>query len=137
VHSEETKFLGRPANWSEENVSWALGYGIGTSFKTGKRLRWNFETVALHLNEKARWLNEENWLAQLKMTADIRLFNKFSIFAGGILNGSFSARINPETGVIGTELVQTGIFARGDLETDSGKQYDIKMWSSWNIGLRF
>lgn len=137
LHSEETKFLGVPANWSEENVSWSLGYGFGTSFKTGKRLRWNFETVASHVNEKARWSNDENWLAQLKMTIDIRLSKKFSVFAGGILNTSASTRINPETGIIGTDLAKDGIFATGDILTDSGKIYDLKMWSSWTMGVRF
>ncbi len=137
LHSEETKFLGVPANWSEENVSWSLGYGFGTSFKTGKRLRWNFETVASHVNEKARWSNDENWLAQLKMTIDIRLSKKFSVFAGGILNTSASTRINPETGTIGTDLAKDGIFATGDILTDSGKIYDLKMWSSWTMGVRF
>ncbi|MGK0364944.1 MAG: hypothetical protein ACI85O_002004 [Saprospiraceae bacterium] len=137
LHSEETKFSGVPANWSEENVSWGLGYGLGTSFRTGNRLRWNFETVALHINEKARWSNDENWLAQLKMTVDIRLFKKFSIFAGGVLNGSASTRINHETGTIGTDLPQEGIFATGDIVTDNGKIYDLKMWSSWTVGMRF
>ena len=137
LHSEETKFLGVPANWNEENLSWALGYGIGTSFRTGKRLRWNFETVALHLNEKALWSNDENWLAQLKMTVDVRLSKKFSIFAGGILNGSASTKVNPETGEIGTNLPTEGIFATGDIDTDSGKIYDLKMWSSWTMGIRF
>ena len=137
LHADETRFLGVPANWQEENVSWGLGYGIGTSFKTGNRLRWNFETVALHINEKARWSNDENWLTQLKMSVDIRLFKKFSIFAGGILNGSASTRINPETGTIGTDIPQSGIFATGDIDTDSGKIYDLKMWSSWSMGIRF
>ena len=137
LHSEETKFLGLPANWTEENVSWGLGYGLGTSFKTGRRLRWNFETVVLHINEKAHWSNDENWLAQLKTTIDIRLSKKFSIFAGGILNGSASTRINRETGTIGTDLAPEDIFARGDIVTDSGKVYDLKMWSSWTMGMRF
>lgn len=137
LHSEDSNFFGAPANWTEENMSWGLGYGFGTSFRTGKRLRWNFETVALHINEKARWSNDENWLTQFKMTMDIRLFKKFSIFAGGILNGSASTRVNPETGTIGTDLPKEGIFGTGDLTTDNGKLYDLKLWSSWTMGMRF
>ncbi len=137
LHSEESSFFGAPANWTEENMSWGLGYGLGTSFRTGKRLRWNFETVVLHINEKARWSNDENWLTQLKMTVDINLFKKFSIFAGGIINGSASTRIDPETGLIGTSLPKEGIFGRGDIITDNGKIYDLKMWSSWTMGMRF
>ena len=137
LHSEESNFFGSPANWTEDNMSWGFGYGFGTSFKTGKRLRWNFETVALHINEKAHWSKDENWLTQLKMSVDIKLFKKFSIFAGGILNGSASTRVNPETGAIGTNLPKEGIFGIGDIVTDSGKIYDLKMWSSWTMGMRF
>lgn len=137
LHSEESNFFRAPSDWTEENLSWGLGYGFGTSFRTGKRLRWNFEAVALHVNEKVRWSNEQNWLTQLKMTVDIKLFKKFSIFAGGIINGSASTIVDPETGIIGTNLTKEGIFGRGDIITDSGKIYDLKMWSSWTMGMRF
>lgn len=137
LHSEENNLIGIPKNWNEDNISWSLGYGIGTTLFLRERTRWNFEVSLSHVNENAGWSTDQNWWAQTRLTLDMKLFKKLTVFVGGSINGSVSDRIDSETGEIGSDLPNKNVFATGDIEYDNGRISDIKIWSGWSIGIRF
>lgn len=132
MYYEESPF-GNRANWNTENISWGIGYGFGTAQKIGKRGLINVEILASQINEDAGWTKEINALGQIKTTFDFRLFGKFSVFAGTTLNGMFSNRIHPETGLIGTSLpIEADITI--DIEEDNMQRI---LWFGYTAGIRF
>lgn len=110
-------------------LTWALGYGIGTTIGFGKRTLMNIEAVSMHVNEKERWTDELNVLNQLRLLFDVRTGRRTSLFAGPVGNVMVS-KVNHE-GVIGSEIMP---YAQYD-ETHGNT--NVKMWVGFNAGIRF
>ncbi|MEM6377099.1 MAG: STN domain-containing protein [Bacteroidota bacterium] len=114
-----------------KEMSWGLGYGLGTGIKLGSRFLVNLEALSLHINEKESWTNELHQLNQFKVLMDLRIGRRMSVFGGPVCNWMISDRVDPETGIIGTSFAPETIF---DETTD---QRNNKVWFGWNAGLRF
>lgn len=113
---------------------WSLGYGFGTAVFTGKNTLLNFELMASHVNEDNSWTTELNLLSQFRMTAEVRLARRFSFFAGPVFNAMFSDLYDPDTGRYGSSIVPYTMYENNKNGTN---QTDIKMWISFNAGMRF
>lgn len=110
-------------------VTWALGYGIGTTIGMGKRALINVELVSMHVNEQEEWTDELNTLNQFRLLFDVRTGRRTSLFAGPVGNLMIS-KLNRE-GVIGSNIMPYTQFDETTADTN------VKMWVGFNAGIRF
>ncbi len=122
---------GEPQTASGTYMSWGLGYGIGTAITLGSHTLLNLEASAMHINETEDWTSKLNLLNQLKLTLDIRVGRRTSIFAGPVGNLLVSQLKDPETGVIGSRIPSYTL-----LDQTSGNT-NIKGWVGFTAGMRF
>lgn len=122
---------GEPQTVSGTYMSWGLGYGIGTAITLGSRSLLNIEASAMHINETEDWTSTLNLLNQLKLTFDIRVGRRTSIFAGPVGNLMISKLQDPETGVIGSRIPSNTLYD----ETTNGT--NVKAWVGFTAGIRF
>lgn len=113
-------------------MSWGLGYGLGTTITLGSRSLLNMEAVAIHLNELEPWTNELNLLNQLRLTYDIRLGRKFSMFAGPVAN-IYVSKVNHNT----DPLERRANFAPYTFFDGDDGSTNVKMWVGVQAGFRF
>ncbi len=113
-------------------MSWGLGYGLGTTATLSSRSLLNIEVVAIHLNELEPWTNELNLLNQLRLTYDIRVGRKLSIFAGPVAN-VYVSKINPA----GDPAERTANFAPYNFFDGNDGDTNVKMWVGFQAGFRF
>jgi hypothetical protein len=115
-------------------MSWGLGYGIGNTTALSPRLLMNFELVAIQINEQEYWTKSLNLLNQVRLSFDLHKPGKrLSVFAGPVGNVMLSRVVNPETGAIGSTVIQAPYTL---LEaTDSGT--NVKFWLGLQGGIRF
>ena len=115
-------------------MSWGLGYGIGNTTRLSPRVLMNFELVAIQINEQEYWTRELNLLNQVRLGFDFHKPGKrFSVFAGPVGNVMVSRVANPETGAIGSTIIQPPYTL---LEaTDNGT--NVKFWIGLQGGIRF
>lgn len=118
-------------NLTISEMSWSLGYGIGSSIKLGPRFLLNLEAITSHVNEKEGWTKELNQLNQFKVLFDGRFGRKTSLFVGPTLNHMISEIFDPETGEYGTSLAPQTF---SDKTKGTRNQ---KWWIGFNAGLRF
>ncbi|MCB0551025.1 MAG: hypothetical protein KDD19_25870 [Phaeodactylibacter sp.] len=128
------------ARWDKAQIpgdaamSWGLGYGLGSALPLSPRLLLNIEAVAIHINEKERWTNELNLLNQLRFTLDFHQENRrTSFFAGPVANVLVSKLEDPETGEIGSAVIDPSYTL---LHHNKGGT-DVKLWAGLQAGLRF
>ncbi len=114
---------------SKTYVTWALGYGIGTTIGMGKRALINVEAVAMHVNEQEEWTDKLNMLNQFRLLLDVRTGRRTSLFAGPVGNLMIS-KLNRE-GVIGSSIMPYAQYEETTADTN------IKMWVGFNAGIRF
>lgn len=114
-----------------KEMSWGLGYGIGSTVTLSRRILLNFELQSLHINEQDSWTEELHQLNQFELLLDWRWGRRSSIYAGPSFNWMVSRLEDPETGEIGTRFAPDPIFDR----TRNG--INSKMWLGFNAGLRF
>ena len=112
-------------------VSWGVGYGIGTAFQLNSKLLLNVEGVATHINEAEEWTDELNLLTQFKLLFDVRISRGINVFFGPSYNMMFSRLIDPETGVVGSNIMPYTFYDQTEGITNT------KMWVGFNGGLRF
>lgn len=114
-----------------KEMSWGLGYGLGTGIKLGSRFLVNLEALSLHINEKESWTNELHQLNQLKILMDLRVGRKMSLFGGPVSNWMISKRLDSDSGLIGSRFAPETIFDQTKGERNT------KIWFGWNAGIRF
>lgn len=114
-----------------KEMSWGIGYGLGTSFQLKNRLWLNSEVLSWHINEKENWTSEMHQLNQLKVLMNIELGRRASLFAGPVANWMVSAYYDEENQRLGTSLAPKTLY---DWEKNDRNH---KIWIGWNAGLRF
>ncbi len=122
---------GEPETVSGTYMSWGLGYGLGTAITLGSHTLLNLEASAMHINETEDWTSTLNLLNQVKLTLDIRIGRRTSIFAGPVGNLLVSQRKDPETGLIGSSIPSNPLLN----ETTNGT--NVKGWVGFTAGMRF
>ena len=124
----------KTAGQSGTDMSWGLGYGLGTALRMTPRLLLNIEAVAIHINEKERWTNELNLLNQLRFTLDYHKENgRTSFFAGPVANVLVSRLYNPETGMAGSTVIDPSYTLLDHNKGDTS----VKLWAGVQAGIRF
>lgn len=114
-----------------KEMSWGLGYGLGTSFQLKNRLWLNAEVLSWHINEKENWTSDLHQLNQLKVLMNFELGRRASFFAGPVVNWMVSDYYNSETQSLGTSLAPKPIYDWNNNDRNH------KVWIGWNAGLRF
>ena|GEM_PF-2779092 len=116
-------------------TSWAIGYGIGTSVRTGRRNFVQFELMGRQVSENESWTEELNLLNQLNVIWDLQVGSQMSLVIGPTFNLSVSRRYNEDTGLYGTDLAPYTIFDE-TFANDNGP-VNLKAWIGFHVGLRF
>lgn len=116
---------------SVKEMSWGLGYGLGTSIPLGELSWLNTELVSWHINERENWTSELHQLSQLKLLLNIELGGKASLFVGPVANWMVSDYNQKDRQQRGTALAPKTLFDR----EYNGRSH--KIWIGWNAGLRF
>ncbi|MCB0651436.1 MAG: hypothetical protein KDC85_09200 [Saprospiraceae bacterium] len=113
-------------------MSWGLGYGLGTCLTISPRELLNIEVVAIHLNELEAWTNELNLLNQLRVTYDVRVGRKLSLFGGPVAN-IYISRPKPDSDPAG----KTARFAPYTFYEGADADANLKVWVGIQAGIRF
>ena len=114
-----------------KEMSWGLGYGLGTSIPLQDQLWLNTELVSWHINERENWTSDLHQRSQLKLLLNIEFGGKASLAAGPVLNWMVSEYYQEDNRLPGTRLAPKTIF---DGERNGR---DHKVWIGWSAGLRF
>lgn len=115
----------------ELQITWGLGYGLGTVLTLSPKTLMNIEAVAIQVNEREFWTKELNLLNQLRLYLDFRTGRRTSIFAGPTGNIMVSKRTDTESGIVGSSIAP---YAFHDKTNEHG---NVKMWVGFNAGIRF
>lgn len=114
-----------------QEMSWGLGYGLGTSFLIGDHWWLNTELMSWHINERENWTSDLHQLNQFKLLLNWELGPKVSLVAGPVFNWMVSDYYQQNTQQLGTRLAPKPVF---DV-VRNGRSH--KWWIGWNAGLRF
>ena len=110
----------------EKELTWGLGYGIGSAITLGTHVLLNIEALTIHVNEREGWTKELNQLNQLKILIDLRIGRRTSIFAGPSGNLMVSKLYDIESEFFGSKIMPYGLYD----ETINGT--NVKMWIGFN-----
>ncbi len=119
---------GEPTTKTGTCMSWALGYGIGTTVGFSPRTLMNIEVVSMHVNELERWTNHLNLLNQLRLTFDVRTGRRTSLFVGPVGNILISSLQRDNNFV-------SNIAPHVQYEETTGDT-NVKMWVGFTAGIR-
>jgi hypothetical protein len=111
-------------------LTWGLGYGLGTTIPFSRRFLVNLEAVFIKVNEREPWTTGLHQMYQFRLPLDLRTGRRSSIFAGPTFNILQSKRFSTEYGFGGSELVKKPWFDRMEgLKRTQG-------WMGFNVGIR-
>jgi hypothetical protein len=113
-----------------KELTWGLGYGIGTAFKLGKRTLSNLELISIKVNEREGWTRPLHQLHQFRCLFDWRLGRRLSVYMGPTANLLVSSRRDPEQGLGSSELVPMALYDKVDAKKRS------QGWIGLNAGIR-
>ena len=116
--------------------SWAFGYGIGTSLRTGPRNFFQLEIMARHISENEGWTDVTNMIGQFKLLFDARLGKRARISFGPSYNVSVSKLYDPDTNTYGTSLAPSWTFYDRTALDSNGENVNVKMWIGFHVGIR-
>lgn len=126
----EAQDPGNNAEASIKELTWGLGYGIGTAFHLGKRTLTNLELITIKVNEREGWTRPLHQLNQVRLLFDWRFGRRMSIYMGPTANLLVSSRKDPELGLGGSELVGKLLYDK----LDANKR--TQGWVGFNAGIR-
>lgn len=121
---------GNNAEASIKDLTWGLGYGIGTAFSLGKRTLSNLELISIKVNEREGWTRPLHQLHQFRLLFDWRLGKRMSLYAGPTANLLVSSRKDTELGLGGSELVGKLLYDKLD------EKKRMQGWIGFNAGIR-
>ncbi len=114
------------------NLSWGLGYGIGTGITIGSRNNMlNLETILIHVNEQEFWTRSLNLWNQYRIGFDFQTGAKTSIFFGPSMNILFSNKIDSDYNILGSNIMPYTFYDKTKGRTN------VKMWVGFGAGVRF
>jgi hypothetical protein len=113
-----------------KELTWGLGYGIGTAFNLGKRTLSNLELISIKVNEREGWTRPLHQLHQFRCLFDWRLGRRLSVYMGPTANLLVSSRRDPEQGLGSSELVSMALYDKVDAKKRS------QGWIGLNAGIR-
>lgn len=114
-----------------KEMSWGLGYGLGTAIDLSPRFLLNLEVLSWHLNEKEAWTRDLHQLYQFRLLVDGKIGRKASLFAGPTLNWMLSRWTSQDGDPVGTTLAPRPFYDQTRDGTNS------RMWLGVQAGIRF
>ncbi len=111
---------------------WGLGYGIGTVTKVTPKAHFNWELMAIHINENQTWTNTLNSIGQFRFLWNHQIGRSIGFFLGPTFNAMVSQLRNVETGEIGSPVVPYAL-----IDEDLASNTSLKAWVGVNAGFRF
>ncbi len=116
--------------------SWSIGYGIGTSVRTGNKGNYvQLELMSRHVNENEDWTNNLNLLNQFNIIWDLKVGSQMSVAFWPTFNVFVSKLYNEETNSYGSQLPPYAIF--DETFNRSSGPLNVKAWIGFHVGLRF
>ncbi|MDX1407338.1 MAG: STN domain-containing protein, partial [Saprospiraceae bacterium] len=115
--------------------TWSLGYGIGTSIRSGRNNYIQLELLSRHVNEEETWTDELNLLNSFNLTWDLKLAGPVRLALGPTFNVAVSQRYNPESETYGMDLPNYTFHER--TYYNGGRPVNVKCWIGFHAGLRF
>ncbi|MDX1479151.1 MAG: STN domain-containing protein [Saprospiraceae bacterium] len=115
--------------------SWSLGYGIGTSIRSGRSSYVQLELLSRHVNEEETWTDELNLLNSFNLTWDLKLAGPIRLALGPTFNVAVSQRYNPVSETYGMDLPNYTFHER--TYHNGGRPVNVKYWVGFHAGLRF
>ncbi|BDS09865.1 hypothetical protein [Aureispira anguillae] len=118
---------------SEDNIyTWTIGIGVGSKLRLNKVLHTNFELLTAHVNEYGYWTPELNMLNQFRVTLDLKIRDRVSLFCGPVFNALVSRLYNEDSQKYGSNIMPYTLFDQTNREGTN-----LKMWIGFAAGLRF
>lgn len=115
-------------------MSWGVGYGIGSAHILTPNVLVNMEALAIQINEQEVWTNQLNLLNQIRLTLDFhKKDGRISFFCGPSINVMLSQYRHPETGTLGSTVIQP---YRPLLEIEQDG-LSTQVWVGLQGGIRF
>lgn len=112
-------------------LSWSIGYGIGTAIPMGSYWLVNMELITSHVNEREMWTNELNQLNQFRLLFSVRTGRSAAFYAGPTANLLVSKLYDSDTGEYGSQLMPYTSYEKVNNNTS------LKGWIGFNAGVRF
>src|SRR6478736_1647903 len=110
---------------------WTYGFGFGTARKISQRLYLNIDLTAQQVN-KGSHTEALSVLNKVHMGFDFQVTRKFSVYAGGTLNGYLTDTTFTDYPTLFTNS-KPNIF----YDQNIGDNHNLKMWLGWKVGVRF
>ncbi|HEV8512894.1 MAG TPA: carboxypeptidase-like regulatory domain-containing protein [Cyclobacteriaceae bacterium] len=110
---------------------WTYGFGFGTARRITQQLYFNIDLTAQHIN-KGGYTDALSLLNKIHMGFDYQFTRKFSVYAGGTLNGYLTETTFTDYPTLFTNS-KPNIF----YDQNIGNNQNLKMWLGWKVGLRF
>ena len=101
---------------------------MGTKTKN----HFNFELMAMHINEDEGWTNDVNEIGQFRFLWNHQIGQHIGFFLGPTANVMVSQIKDPETGEINPPVVPYSLIDH-DLDADT----NLRAWVGVNTGFRF
>jgi hypothetical protein len=127
---------------SSKSADFRLGYGggFGSAWNVSPRSLFNFDLMALHIQEGTDdYTNKLNLLCQLKASFVTKLAGKLYVFAGPTFNVMVSQHFDKTRGAYGSQLMPSPLFDETEtIHRDHGDYpTNVKGWVGFNAGIRF
>ncbi len=113
--------------------TWGLGYGIGAVSIVSPKSSFNFELMAIHINENEAWTNKLNSIGQFRFLWNHQLGKSIGFFLGPTANVMISQLRNAETGETGNSPVVPYAL----IDDKINARTTLKGWVGVNAGFRF
>ena len=112
---------------------WMYGYGIGTSFTTGKKGRWFLDLQATNIQETDEVEYDDfNLLNKLTLSYNFKLSNKVSMAFGPSYNIILIEGSNTEMGTKLKDLTPYSFY-----NSTNSNNFNVQMWIGGYLALRF
>lgn len=114
----------------EDNITWALGYGVGTQIPQGKRTSLSIDAIGYQIFEEDEfWDNNLNLLNRLSLSYNLHLSRHFTLYAGAAINVLVADNFN-SNGEIRESIAPWAVFDR--IYTDTR----VQIYPGFQAGIR-
>ncbi|MFN6378676.1 MAG: carboxypeptidase-like regulatory domain-containing protein [Flavobacteriales bacterium] len=110
-----------------DSTEWSFGYGIGTSPRLGKRVRWNIDITSHQMVEGGR-IEHLQLTNRLSTGVEYQITSWFAVYAAFVANHAFyemDSTYNPYS------------EPRNIVYSTSDNRYKSEVWPGWRFGIRF
>jgi hypothetical protein len=120
-------------NFSSDNFIWGAGYGVGTRVPWGKNNAVDLEVMGYQINEGSDITEVLNLLTRTTINLEIGMGENLSVFGGPSFNYYITELYDFENRSWGSDIG----FEPHDEGYSWDNDYYWKMWTGFNVGIRF